>query len=215
LISSPKKSGAPVFWLIAGPNGSGKSSLYGSNRVSIYGESNITDFSRSFWIINPDLLTSRIRSFERLSLQKANKAAVERIYAWLETSINAHQSVGVETVLSTGKYRRLVLAAKKRGFEIRLIYVILDSPDLNVKRVLMRVKKGGHGVPEQKVRERWHRSLRQLPWFLNQADRALLFDNSKKLRIIGRKEGGTVVLDPSAPPAIQKVVGQLRRLKTT
>jgi predicted ABC-type ATPase len=206
-----RKSGAPVFWLIAGPNGSGKSSLYGSNRNAIYGESNIADFSRSFWIINPDLLTSRIRTFEKLSLAKANKAAVDRIYAWLETSIDAHQSVGVETVLSTGKYRRLVRAAKKRGFEIRLIYVILDSPDLNVDRVFIRVKKGGHAVPEQKIRDRWARSLRHLPWFLNQADWVLLFDNSKKLRIIGRKAHGTVILDPGAPLAIQKAI--LRRLK--
>jgi predicted ABC-type ATPase len=208
-----RKSNAPAFWLIAGPNGSGKSSLYGSDRSSIYGESNITDFSRSFWIINPDLLTSRIRTSEKLSLNSANRAAVERIYAWLETSIDAHQSVGVETVLSTGKYRRLVRLAKQRGFEIRLIYVILDSPDRNVQRVRIRVRKGGHRVPVQKIRDRWERSLSQLPWFLNQADWALLFDNSRKLRIIGRKTRGTVVLDPSAPSAIQKVVKRLRRLK--
>jgi predicted ABC-type ATPase len=212
-MASRKSSGAPALWLIAGPNGSGKSSLYGSDKNAIHGESNIADFSRSFWIINPDLLTSRINTFEKLSLRSANKAAVERIYAWLETSIDAHQSIGVETVLSTSKYRRLVRAAKKRGFEIRLIYVILDSPDLNVERVRIRVRKGGHAVPEQKIRDRWVRSLRQLPWFLNQADWALLFDNSKKLRIIGRKTRGTLVLDPSAPSAIQEVVKLLRRLK--
>ena len=39
------------------------------------------------------------------------RLAVRRIEAWLETSIKAHQTVGVETVLSTGKYRRLVTAA--------------------------------------------------------------------------------------------------------
>ncbi|MGB7077506.1 MAG: hypothetical protein WBD53_09985 [Xanthobacteraceae bacterium] len=138
--------------------------------------------------------------------------AVRRIEAWLETSINAHQSVGVETVLSTSKYRRLVRAAKRRGFEIRLIYVILETPDLNVERVRLRVRKGGHDVPVEKVRERWARSLRQLPWFLNQADWALIFDNSRKLRIVGRKMRGTVTLDPSAPSAIQEVAKKIRRL---
>lgn len=189
-----------------------KSSIYGSSSDAIYGDSNITDFSRSFWIINPDLLTSRIRSAEGKRLREANLEAVRRIEAWLETSINAHQSVGVETVLSTSKYRRLVRAAKRRGFEIRLIYVILETPDLNVERVRLRVRKGGHDVPVEKVRERWARSLRQLPWFLNQADWALIFDNSRKLRIIGRKMRGTVTLDPSAPSAIQEVAKKIRRL---
>jgi predicted ABC-type ATPase len=210
---APRKGNAPTFWLIAGPNGSGKSSLYGSNSAEIDCDTNITDAAHSFWIINPDLLTSRIRSVEKVSRRQANKDAVDRIYAWLETSIDAHQSVGVETVLSTGKYRRLVRAAKNRGFEIRLIYVILENPDLNVERVRIRVRKGGHGVPVRKIRERWMRSLKQLPWFLNQADWALLFDNSKKLRVIGRKVRGTVVLDPTAPSVIRDVAEKIRRLK--
>ncbi|MFZ0606951.1 MAG: hypothetical protein WAM75_04635 [Xanthobacteraceae bacterium] len=155
---------------------------------------------------------SRIRSAEGKRLREANLEAVRRIEAWLETSINAHQSVGVETVLSTSKYRRLVRAAKRRGFEIRLIYVILETPDLNVERVRLRVRKGGHDVPVEKVRERWAPSLRQLPWFLNQADWALIFDNSRKLRIVGRKMRGTVTLDPSAPSAIQEVAKKIRRL---
>jgi predicted ABC-type ATPase len=206
-----RKSSVPAFWLIAGPNGSGKSSLYGSNANAVYGESNIADSSRSFWIINPDLLTSRIRSVEKTSLRGANKAAVDRIYAWLETSIDAHQSVGVETVLSTVKYRRLVRAAKRRGFEIRLIYVILESPDLNVERVRLRVKKGGHNVPVEKIRSRWTRSLGQLPWFLDQADWALIFDNSKELRVVGRKARGTLTVDPSAPSVVRELVKKIRR----
>lgn len=211
-MATPKKS-VPALWLIAGPNGSGKSSLYGSGANILYADSNIADFSRSFWIINPDLLTSRIHSFEKVSLRKANKEAVNRIEAWLEASIQAHQSIGVETVLSTDKYRRLVRLAKKRGFEIRLIYVILADPELNIQRVRLRVRKGGHSVPEEKIRSRWARSLKQLPWFLNQSDWALLFDNSKRLRIIGRKIGNTITLDPSAPLVIREVAERIQRLK--
>jgi predicted ABC-type ATPase len=200
------KSDAPKFWIIAGPNGSGKSSLYGSQRDAIYGNTKIGNFDRSFWIINPDLLTLRIRSTERLGLREANIAAANRIEAWLEASISAHQSVGVETVLSTDKYRRLVKAAKGLGFEIRLVYVILRTPELNIQRVRLRVRKGGHSVPLKKIKERWSRSLRQLPWFLDQADWALLLDNSDDLRVIGRKSDGMVVLDPDAQPEIEKAV---------
>lgn len=203
------RSNAPTFWIIAGPNGSGKSSLYGSNRENIYGNTSVLDFFRSFWIINPDLLTGRIRSTERLSLRTANLEAVKRIESWLKASIGAHQSIGVETVLSTPKYRKLVRAAKRRGFEIRLVYVILRTPELNVERVRLRVRKGGHRVPLEKIRERWTRSLKQMPWFLEQADAALIFDNSDSLRLVGRKENGVVHFDPSAPDALKQVLPRL------
>jgi predicted ABC-type ATPase len=181
--------------------------------AAIYGETNIADAARSFWIINPDLLTYRIRSVERKTLRAANLEAVRSVEAWLEASINAHQSIGVETVLSTIKYRRLVRAAKRRGFEIRLIYVILQNPEINIRRVQMRVRSGGHNVPKEKIRERWNRSLKQLPWFLNECDWALLFDNSKKLRVVGRKRRGTIFLDPTAPEALRRAVEKVRKLR--
>jgi predicted ABC-type ATPase len=114
----------------------------------------------------------------------------------------------VQTVLSTDKYRRLVLAAKKNQFEIRLIFVMLGSPNLNVERVRLRVKKGGHDVPENKIRERWTKSLRQLPWFLDQADQAAIFDNSGAVpKLIGRKQQGQIVVDRDAPLALREALG--------
>jgi len=193
----------PVFLIVAGPNGSGKSSAYQ--------DTNIEAFGRSVWIINPDLLAARIRAVEGLDLTNANLAAVRRIEAWLETSIEAHQTVGVETVLSTPKYRRLVQKAKKLGFEVRLIYVLLDSPHRNVERVRLRVKKGGHSVPKDKIIERYARSLEQLPWFLDQADQAWLFDNSgANPRLMGEKHAGIVTLDEDALPAFVTAVDKIR-----
>jgi predicted ABC-type ATPase len=190
----------PTFWIVGGPNGSGKSSLYG--------KTDIEAFDQSVWIINPDLLTERIRKVEDLTLEVANLQAVIRIEAWLETSIRAHQTVGVETVLSTDKYRRLVLAAKKLQFEFRLIFVMLESPERNIERVRLRVEKGGHGVPERKIRERWYRSLAQLPWFLEQADQAAIFDNSGAVpRLIGQKRGYATFVDSHAPVALRGALG--------
>lgn len=189
----------PTFWIVAGPNGSGKSSLYGNTDIEA--------FDQSVWIINPDLLTQRIQQVEKLPLAEANVQAVVRIEAWLEASIRAHQTVGVETVLSTDKYRRLVLDAKQRQFELRLIFVMLSSPDLNVQRVRLRVSKGGHDVPEAKIRQRWTKSLGQLPWFWDQADQAVIYDNSGAVpRLIGRKQRGTTVIDPQAPEALLKAL---------
>lgn len=200
-MTTPEK---PIFWIIAGPNGSGKSSLYGQTELEA--------FDQSIWIINPDLLTERIRKVEKLSQVEANLEAVIRIETWLEASIQAHQTVGVETVLSTGKYRRLVLAAKAMQFEFRLVYVVLASPDLNVERVRLRVEKGGHDVPEAKIRQRWLKSIGQLPWFLERADQALIFDNSGAApRQIGLKQDGNIIIDPTAPAALLTAIEALRR----
>jgi predicted ABC-type ATPase len=198
-MASKLRSEAPILWMVAGPNGSGKSSLYGDVGTEA--------FDKSVWIINPDLLTERIEQVEGLTAREANIQAVVRVEAWLEASINAYQTIGVETVLSTDKYRRLVLIAKQQQFEFRLTYVILQSPDLNVERVRLRAKKGGHDVVEAKIRERWAKSLAQLPWFLDHADWATIYDNSfEKPRRVGLKRDGTIYLDPAAPASIRTAV---------
>jgi predicted ABC-type ATPase len=199
-VHRPKVSNRPKLWIVAGPNGSGKSTLYDSTLID--------DFGRSVWIINPDLLTQRIVEQERLDRDDANQQSVERIMVWLEASLRAHQTVGVETVLSTAKYRPLVEAAKVLGFEICLIYVLLRSPALNVERVSIRVARGGHSVPPEKIISRYHKSLGQLPWFLQAADRAWAFDNSgaaPKL-VVEKPLHGDIELDPDAPEHLRTVI---------
>ena len=192
----PKAIDTPRLWIVAGPNGSGK--------TSIYDNADIEDFGRSVWIINPDALSQRICDIELLEPLAANLEAVRWIERWLYASIEAHQT-GVETVLSTAKYRSLVLAAKQRKFAIRLIYVLLKSPQLNIERVRLRVAKGGHDVPSEKILERRERSLQQLPWFLAHADDAWLFDNSdEKPQLIGTKSKGKIKLRSAALPEIKK-----------
>jgi predicted ABC-type ATPase len=203
---SRKKLDRPKFWIVAGPNGSGKS--------SIYTDTDIEDFSGSVWIINPDLLTARIQEIEHLKPRAANIAAVTRIYSWLEASIAAHQTIGVETVLSTEKYRTLVRAAKAHGFEVRLIYILLSSAELSVERVKIRVEKGGHHVPTIKIRQRRERSLQQLPWFLKNSDLAWIFDNSgKKPAQIAQKVGNTIIVDPMALPEVKEAVRLIKGMK--
>lgn len=194
---------APRLWIVAGPNGSGKSTLYDTTLIE--------DFGRSVWIINPDLLTQRIIDQERLDRPDANLQAVERIMHWLKASLQTHQTVGVETVLSTSKYRDLVDMAKAAGFEVRLIYVMLRSPEMNVERVKLRVLRGGHDVPANKVLSRYANSLGQLPWFLTAADRAYVFDNSGAApRLVAEKIAtGDLILDPEAPAPLRDALKAL------
>lgn len=167
---TPRKADRPVLWIVAGPNGSGKSSLY--NRTDIEG------WGGSVWIINPDLLTASIVEQERLAPDTANLAAVQRIEHWLKASIEVYQTIGVETVLSSDKYRTLVETAHVHGFEVRMIYVLLRSAALQIERVALRVSEGGHDVPREKIVSRRAKSFAQLLWFMRHVDQLLIFDNS-------------------------------------
>ncbi|AYG77088.1 hypothetical protein CCGE532_31705 (plasmid) [Rhizobium sp. CCGE532] len=189
----------PVFLIIAGPNGSGKSSVYENADLEMEG--------RSVWIVNPDLLAARISKVESRPPLEANLTAVQRIESWLEASINVHKTIGVETVLSTETYRRLVVAAKALGFAVWFLYVVVDSPERSIERIKLRVAKGGHPVPDEKVRQRYQRSLEQFPWFLEQADKAWIWDNSgAKPKTIGEKSDGVIELDVHALEVVAKAV---------
>lgn len=164
------RSERPTLWIIAGPNGSGKSSLYR--------QSDIAGWSGAVWIINPDLLTISISERETPAAAAANLAAVQRIEVWRHASLDVYQTIGVETVLSSPKYRTLVDRAHARGFEVRMLFVLLDDVRLQIERVHIRVSNGGHDVPEDKIRSRRTRSFEQLAWFVDHVDKLFIFDNS-------------------------------------
>src|SRR3546814_18591711 len=73
-----------------------------------------------------------------------------------------------------------------------------------MERIRIRVAKGGHDVPEDKVFGRRKRSFEQLQWFLDHADRVDMFDNSGAAprRIGEQQDDGTIIVDPSAPGAL-------------
>ncbi len=123
-------------------------------------------------------MTVDIAEHEHTDGTAANLAAVQRIEHWLNASLEVYQTIGVETVLSSPKYRSLVERAHARGFQVSMIYVLLDSPELQIERVRIRVEGGGHDVPEDKIRSRRTRSFEQLAWFAEHVDRLAVFDNS-------------------------------------
>ena len=53
-----------------------------------------------------------------------------------------------------------------------------NDPEINVQRVHDRVAAGGHGVPEDKIRSRYHLSLKNLSKLVRIADMTRIIDNS-------------------------------------
>jgi predicted ABC-type ATPase len=68
--------------------------------------------------------------------------------------------------------------AHDHGFEVRMIYVFLESGELQMERVQQRVLDGGHDVPADKIIARRARSFEQLAWFAQHVDQCFIFDNS-------------------------------------
>jgi predicted ABC-type ATPase len=98
-------------------------------------------------------------------------------------------------VLSSPKYRKLVERAKHRGFEVRIIFIVLESAELQLERISLRVAEGGHDVPTEKVIGRRQRSFEQLAWFSGEADACYIYDNSTgEPELLASKSGRTLVL---------------------
>jgi predicted ABC-type ATPase len=88
------------------------------------------------------------------------------------------QSFSFETVMSHRSKIDRFFAARRAGYRTYLYFIATDSPEVNRGRVEARVAAGGHDVPADKIRERYHRSLQLVNDALAHAYRAFLFDNS-------------------------------------
>lgn len=90
------------------------------------------------------------------------------------------ESFSFETVMSHPSKVELLKVAQARGFRTYLYFIATDDPQINVSRVRSRVQSGGHAVPEQKIVDRYYRSLELLSQAIRYSDRAYIFDNSIK-----------------------------------
>ena len=64
------------------------------------------------------------------------------------------------------------------GYTVILVFIGLESADLSLGRVIQRVERGGHDVPDAKIKARFPRTFDNLRQALTFVDEALLFDNS-------------------------------------
>ncbi len=164
-----KKYSQPSLVVYAGPNGSGKSTI--TNLVETIGlYINADDIQRSN---NCDAMTAA-----QMADAKRNEV------------IDAGGDLTFETVLSTDRNLKLMQKAKSKNYFIRTYYVLTSSSDINVTRVKERVNKGGHDVPEVKIRSRYERCMKLIPEVMEVSDIFNIYDNSKSfVRIFSKKHG--------------------------
>lgn len=95
-----------------------------------------------------------------------------------DSLIDARKTLTFESVMSSPDKIDVLKHSRAAGFKNYLYYIATDDPAINIQRVRNRVTTGGHDVPDEKVRQRYYRSLDLLSDAIRQAYRAFIFDNS-------------------------------------
>lgn len=94
------------------------------------------------------------------------------------------QPLIMETVLSRADKLEFVERAKALGYRIVSVFVSTVSADINIERVKKRVSEGGHDVPEEKLRARYERSMKNLPALSAISDEIYVYDNTVTPKLV-------------------------------
>jgi predicted ABC-type ATPase len=156
----------PFIFVLAGVNGAGKSSVGGS-RISEHG---LTWF-------NPDSYARELIAERGITLQEANARAWEFGRQRLEAAIAGGVSFAFETTLGANTIPRMLEKATETH-DVVMWFCGLSSAEQHMARVRARVAKGGHSIPEAKIRERWNGSRLNLIKLLPRLAHLQAFDNS-------------------------------------
>jgi len=111
-----------------------------------------------------------------------------------ERLLDERETFSFETVMSHVSKIELFRKSKLKGYRNYLYFVATESPAINKARVQLRIQKGGHPVGEQKIQNRYYRSLELLLDAITLTDRASLFDNSSdKYRLVAVVTNGRII----------------------
>jgi predicted ABC-type ATPase len=158
----------PRLYVLAGVDGAGKSSIGGAMiRASGADYYNPDEAARALIAANPGL--------DQL---KANAVAWQQGKRLLERAMAERLDFAFETTLGGSTMPRLLAEAASGGFEVRVWYVGLASPETHIERVRQRVQLGGHDIPEATIRRRWRHSRQNLVQLQPSLTELRVYDNS-------------------------------------
>ncbi|MDL2309591.1 zeta toxin family protein [Parabacteroides sp. OttesenSCG-928-B22] len=159
----------PYLYIIAGCNGAGKTTA----SFTI-----LPEMLKCKEFVNSDEIAKGLSPFNADSIAVAVEAS-RIMYKRIKELIAAGETFAMETTLATRSVVNLIREAQREGYYITLLYFWLNTPDLAVERVKMRVESGGHNVPENTVRRRYASGIKNLfKLYLPVSDYWMITDNS-------------------------------------
>lgn len=151
----------PIVVAIGGPNGAGKSTFF---------EAHLTTAGLRF--VNADDIA------RALGIDAYEAAAVAD--ALRRSMIASRESFVFETVLSdrVGAKLEFLREAVDTGYTVVLLFVGIADVATSIQRVSMRASQGGHDVPDDKLADRFARTLENLRGALRRLPHVVVYDNT-------------------------------------
>ena len=140
----------PNVIIIAGPNGAGKSTLAPHLLRDTFG---ILEY------VNADTIAEGLSGFApenaafdagRIVLRRLHELAADQ------------KDFAFETTLASRSYAVWLRELQDSGYTISLIFLWLENVDVAIQRVDARVRAGGHSIPEDTIRRRYERGIKNL-----------------------------------------------------
>jgi predicted ABC-type ATPase len=168
----------PQLYMIGGPNGAGKT----TSAIRL-----LPSLLQCQEYVNADAIAAGLSPFAPDSTAiQAGRLMLKRIQ-----ELAAHErDFSFETTMASRTFAPFLSLCKTQGYQINLLYLWLQSPDLAVARVKERVENGGHNNPVETILRRYRRSINNfLNLYIPLADDWVLYDNSLEEPIeIARKK---------------------------
>lgn len=163
----------PRLLLFAGPNGSGKSTYTTEETLAFYG-------IPPERYINADILAKQSAVDHPLIPAEERERAAFRAARTLRQQFREDGvSFAFETVFSHPSTLLDMSRCRASGFEVVVLFVTTSTPEINVARVAGRVQSGGHDVPDDRIRDRYRRTMGLFPRIVEDAAWGSVYDNSR------------------------------------
>jgi len=187
-----------TVYLLAGANGAGKTTL--AKKI-------LPDYLGVKTFINADLIAGGIAPFDAEGVAlKAGKLLLTEI----EDATKKQVDFGFETTLSGKSYVNLIRKLVAAGFAVHVLFLWIPTVALALKRVEERVRRGGHHIPTDVVKRRFHRGIYNLfHLYAPIISSWTILDNSgERPKLIAYSESGhESILDHKTFQAIKKTAG--------
>lgn len=151
----------PIVVAVAGSNGAGKSTFFNTY---------LSDSGLRF--VNADVIA---RELDIPAYDAAEVAAAIR-----SSLVVQRESFIFETVLSdpVGDKVHALAEYAELGYTVVLFFIRVDEVSQSIGRVAMRVARGGHDIPDEKLRARFERTKKNLSRAIQQLPHVVVYDNS-------------------------------------
>lgn len=170
----------PNVVVLAGPNGSGKSTMAAA---LLQGALAVNEF------VNADTIAQGLSAFAPTA---AALAAGQIMLRRIRELARERTNFAFESTLAGRSLAPWLADLIDSGYRFHLLFLWLPSAELAVARVAHRVRMGGHDVPEETIRRRYHAGLRNFfGLYQPLAETWRMYDNSRWMtpRLVASGEG--------------------------